>query len=164
MVTIRGLFRTQISKLSFFLKDLTLLAKSSISDIWEVLKPFDPSCPPPPPEKWNKGLYILYILNKITVTTENRSTVLHNLFLLDMSIFDDFITKNDPVKNKLLYGGGSTTSWPSLGIRRQNFEKFSVDSKSNILANFNLVLSTSLKISSDSKLGKGCSKIWSIQS
>ena len=46
-----------------------------------------------------KSLYILYILNKITLTTGNRSKVLHNLFLLDMSIFNDFVIKNDPVEN-----------------------------------------------------------------
>ena len=40
----------------------------------------------------------MYILNKITLTTENRSTVLHNLFLLDTSIFNDLVIKNDPVK------------------------------------------------------------------
>ena len=45
-----------------------------------------------------KHLYILYILNKITLITENRSTVLHNLFRLDMSIFNDLVIKNDLVK------------------------------------------------------------------
>ena len=29
---------------------------------------------------------------------KKRSTVLHNLFFLDMSIFNDLIIKNDPVK------------------------------------------------------------------
>ena len=43
-------------------------------------------------------MYILYILNKITLTSENGSTVLHNLFLLDMSIFNELVIKNDPVK------------------------------------------------------------------
>ena len=32
------------------------------------------------PEKGKKHLYIWYTLNKITLTTNNRSTVLHNLF------------------------------------------------------------------------------------
>ena len=45
-----------------------------------------------------KRLYILYILNKITVPTENTFTVLHNLFLLDMSIFNDLVIKVDTVK------------------------------------------------------------------
>ena len=41
--------------------------------------------------------------------------------------------------------GGSTASQTSLGTRRQNVftAKFSVDSKFNISANFNLVSSTS---------------------
>ena len=43
-------------------------------------------------------MYILYILNNKTLTTENRSTVLHNFFLLDMSIFNELINKSDPVK------------------------------------------------------------------
>ena len=43
-------------------------------------------------------MHILYILNKTTITTENRSTVLHNLFLLDMPIFNKFATNNDPVE------------------------------------------------------------------
>ena len=43
-------------------------------------------------------MYILYILNKITLTTENRSAVLHNNFLLDMSIFNELVIKNHPVK------------------------------------------------------------------
>ena len=38
------------------------------------------------------------MLNKITLTTENRFTVLHNLFLLDMSMFNDLVIKNSPVK------------------------------------------------------------------
>ena len=45
-----------------------------------------------------KRLYVLYILDKMILTTENRSTVLHNLFLLDMPIFSDLVTENDPVK------------------------------------------------------------------
>ena len=38
------------------------------------------------------------ILNKATLTTENRSTVLYNLFLLDMFMFNELVIKNDPVK------------------------------------------------------------------
>ena len=34
----------------------------------------------------------------VTLTTENMSTVLHNLFLLDISIFNDLVIKNDPIK------------------------------------------------------------------
>ena len=43
-------------------------------------------------------MYILYILNKIILTAENMSTVLRNLFLLDISIFSDLAIKNYPVK------------------------------------------------------------------
>ena len=38
------------------------------------------------------------MLNKISLTTENRFTVLHNLFLLDMSISNDLVIKGDPVQ------------------------------------------------------------------
>ena len=43
-------------------------------------------------------MYILYILNKIILTAENMSTVLHNFFLLGISIFGDLVIKNYPVK------------------------------------------------------------------
>ena len=70
-------------------------------------------------------MYVLYVLNEITLTTEIRSTVLHNLFLLDVSVFNVLVIKNDPVKkSKVLlsvYGGGSTISRPSLGTKRQKF-------------------------------------------
>ena len=62
-------------------------------------------------------------MNKITQATENRSTVLYSLFLLDMSMFNDLVIKNDlakKVKSVFFYGGGSTASRPSLGTRRQN--------------------------------------------
>ena len=45
-----------------------------------------------------KRWYILYILNKITLTTGNSSTALQNLFLVDMCIFNDLVIKKDPVK------------------------------------------------------------------
>ena len=41
----------------------------------------------PSPWKMKKRFYILHILNKITLITEIRSTVLHNLFLLDSMIW-----------------------------------------------------------------------------
>ena len=78
-------------------------------------------------------LHILYVLNK-TISNKspqvnnnrsnnirgnnNRSTVLHNMFSLDMSIFHEVVVKNDPVEKQhpfLIY------SRPSLGTRRQNF-------------------------------------------
>ena len=36
--------------------------------------------------------------DQTTLTTENRSTVLHDLFLLDMLIFNELVIKNDRVK------------------------------------------------------------------
>ena len=50
--------------------------------------------------------------------------MLYSLFLLDMSMFNDLVIKNDPVekvKSVFFYGGGSTASRPSLGTRRHNF-------------------------------------------
>ena len=43
-------------------------------------------------------MHILYILDKISLTTENCSTVLHNLFLLDMFVFNQLVIKNDLIK------------------------------------------------------------------
>ena len=108
--------------------------------------------PSPSPEKWKKEkqkrFYISYIFNKITLTTENSSTVLHNLFLLDMSMFNDLVIKNDPVKKQnpslLLWRGFNCITTKSWYKKTERFTaKFSVDRKFNILANFNLVLSTS---------------------
>ena len=59
-------------------------------------------------------MYILYMLKKTTLATENSSTVLHNLFVLNISTFNGLVIKNDP-------GRVSTASWPSLGNRRQKF-------------------------------------------
>ena len=62
--------------------------------------------------------------------------MLHNLFLLDMSMFNDLIIKNDYVKKKKIlhcfYGGNSTASRPSLDELREYkgglfTAKFSVD-------------------------------------
>ena len=38
------------------------------------------------------------VLNKTTLTAENRSKVLHNFFLQDISIFNELVTENDLVK------------------------------------------------------------------
>ena len=38
------------------------------------------------------------VLNKTTLITENRSKVLHNFFLQDISIFNELVTENDLVK------------------------------------------------------------------
>ena len=41
-------------------------------------------------------MYILYVTKQLT---ESRTrVVLHNLFLLDMSILNELVIKNDPVK------------------------------------------------------------------
>lgn len=40
----------------------------------------------------------MYILNKKSLTAENGSTVLHNLFLLNMSVFNELVIKKFPVK------------------------------------------------------------------
>ena len=134
MVTISGLFRTQISKTNFF-KRINSFQQKAPSQMFErfwiylwcrSLKYCNfKTSNLPSPWKMKKRLYILYILNKITLTTEIRSTVLHNLFLLDVSVFNVLVIKNDPVKkSKVLlsvYGGGSTISRPSLGTKRQKF-------------------------------------------
>ena len=109
MVTIRGLFRTQISKMIYFLKRLNSFQQKAPSQMFQrfwiclwyrSLKycNFKTSNIPPPEKRKKKLLYIFYILNKIILTAENMSTVLHNLFLLDMSIFNDLVITNDPVK------------------------------------------------------------------
>ena len=85
-------------------------------------------------------LYILYIMNKITVTTENRSTVLHHLLLLDMSRkTKSFFVLMEGVQlhhDQVLVLEDRTFHCRVLSrlYRNSNF---------NILANFNLVLSTS---------------------
>ena len=38
------------------------------------------------------------MLKKTTLATENSSTVLHNLFVLNTSTFNGLVIKNDPVK------------------------------------------------------------------
>ena len=99
-------------------------------------------------------MYILYILNKITLTTENRSTVLHNLFLLDMFIFNELVIKIDPVKKATSFfvfmDSVQLSHDQALVLEDRIFHCIALsrlyrDSKFNILVNFNLVLSTSLK-------------------
>ena len=51
----------------------------------------------PSPKNLKMFLYFVHI-EKITLTTENRSAVLQNLLFLDMSVFNELITENDPVK------------------------------------------------------------------
>ena len=84
-------------------------------------------------------LYILYIMNKITVTTENRSTVLHHLLLLDMSRKTKFFF--------VLMEGVQLHHDQVLVLEDRTFHcKVLSRQKFNILANFNLVLSTSFMV------------------
>ena len=65
------------------------------------------------------------MLNKITLTTENRSTVLHTVFLLDMSIFNDLVIKNDPLKEAKFFfvfmEGVQLHHYQVLVLEEQNF-------------------------------------------
>ena len=47
-------------------------------------------------------VHFVYI-EKTTLTTENRSPVLHILFLLDIPTFNKLVIKNDPVKKATLF-------------------------------------------------------------
>ena len=103
--------------------------------------------PPPPPYPWKmkKSSYILYNL--------------HNLFLLNMSISNDLVIKNDLFKKKnpslfLWRGFNCITTKPWYYKTKLFTAKFSVDSKFNILANLNLVLPTSRKFSVSRSLVK----------
>ena len=96
-----------------------------------------------------KHLHVLYILNKITLTTENTSTVLHNLFLLDMSIFNDLVIKSYPVKkatSSFVFMEGVQLPHDKVLVLEDGTFHCSRNSKFNILANFNLALLTSSKI------------------
>ena len=95
-----------------------------------------------------KHLHILYILNKITLTTENTSTVLHNLFLLDMSIFNDLVIKNYSVKkatSSFVFMEGVHLPHDKVLVLEDRTFHCNRNSKFNILSNFNLVLLTSTK-------------------
>ena len=94
----------------------------------------------------------MYILNKITLTTENRSTVLRNLFLLDMSILNELAIKNYPAKkpqHSLFLWSGIQPPHDRVLVQEDETFRSKVlrrlyrISKFNILANSNLVLSTS---------------------
>ena len=65
--------------------------------------------------------------------------MLHNLFLQNISVFNDLVIKGNPLKSKIFicFYGGCLTALQLFTA------KFSVDSKFNILANFNLVLTNS---------------------
>ena len=96
-----------------------------------------------------KHLHILYVLNKITLTTENRFTVLHNLFLLDMSIFNDLVIKNYPVKkatSSFVFMEGVQLPHDKVLVLEYRTFHCNCNSKFTILVNFNLVLLTPSKI------------------
>ena len=99
-----------------------------------------------------KRFYILEVLIKTILTTENRSTVLHNVFLLVMSIFNEIVIKNDPVKKTTpflcFYGRAQLPHDQVLGLENRTFHhkilsKLYCNSKFNISVNFKFVLSTS---------------------
>ena len=86
------------------------------------------------------------------LATENRSTVLHNLFLVDMSIFSEFIIKNDPVKKAtsfLVFMKGVQLLHDQVLVLEDKtfhckvFIRLYPNNRFNILANFDLVVSTS---------------------
>ena len=95
------------------------------------------------PWKIKKHLYILYMLNKITLTTENRSTVLHKLFLALSE------------KSKILlcfYGGSSTVSTA----------KFSIDFIVTANLIFWQILTLFGQIHKNLRVSQSLEKIWSI--
>ena len=78
--------------------------------------------------------------------------MLHNLFLLDISIFNELVIKNDPVKKATSFfvfmEGIQLPRDQVLVLEDRIFyckvlNRLYRNSKLNILANFNLVLSTS---------------------
>ena len=140
MVTVRGLFRAQISKVNLFLKRLNGFQQKAPSQMFEKVLHM------PLTQK-------LRILNKITLTTENGSTMLHNLFLLDMYMFNELVIKNDLVKKVTSFfvfmQGGQLSHDQVLVLEEDRHFHCKVlnrlyrNSKFNILTNFNLVLPTS---------------------
>ena len=88
------------------------------------------------------------------LTTENRSSVLYNLFLLDISICNNLVIKNNPVKKAksffVFHEGVSLHHDPGLVLKDRNFRckvlcRVYRNNKLNILENLNLVFSTSNK-------------------
>ena len=86
------------------------------------------------------------------LAAENRSTVLHNLFSVDMSMFSEFVIKNDPVKKAtsfFVFMKGVQLLHDQLLVLEDKtfhckvFIKLYPNNRFNILANFDLVLSTS---------------------
>ena len=80
--------------------------------------------------------------------------MLHNLSLPDMSIFNELVIKNDPVKKATSFfifmegvqlPHGQVLVLEDRGFYRKVFRKLYRNGKFNILVNFNVVLSFSLK-------------------
>ena len=95
-------------------------------------------------------VHFVYI-EKTTLTTENRSPVLHILFLLDIPTFNKLVTKNDPVKKATLFfvfmegvqlPHGQALVLEDRTLHRKLLSKLCRNSKFNILVNFNFTLST----------------------
>ena len=100
-------------------------------------------------------LYCFYILSKITLTTANRSKVLHNFLLLDMSVFNEIVIKNVPVKKSItilcFHARVHLPDGKVLVLGDRNFyvkvlSKLHHNRNFNILVKFNFVLPTSKKI------------------
>ena len=92
----------------------------------------------------------MYILNKATLTAENRSTVLHNLFLLDMYIFSKLAIENDHLKKATRFfifmkwvqlPHGQIMVLEDKSFHHKVLSKLYRNSKFNVLVNFHFVLS-----------------------
>ena len=88
------------------------------------------------------------------LTTENRSSVLYNLFLLDISICNNLVIKNNPVKKVksffvfkegVLLHHDQVLVLEDRNFRCKVLSRLYRNSKFNILENLNLVFSTSYK-------------------
>ena len=91
-------------------------------------------------------------MNKTTLTTEIRSTVLYNLFLLDMSKFNELVIKNGPVKKatpffvfieEVQLPHDQVLVLEDITFHRKVLIKLSRNSKLIILPKLNSVLSNS---------------------
>ena len=79
--------------------------------------------------------------------------MLHNLFLLDISSFNELVSKNDPVKKATPFfvfmeevqQSHSRLVLEDRTSHRKVLSKLYCNSKFNILVNFNFALSTSQK-------------------
>ena len=102
-----------------------------------------------------KVFVVYFVLNKTTVATEIRSTMLQNLSLLNIPIINELVIKNDPVEKaapfSVLMKGvhlphGQVLVLEDKSFYRKVLLKLYCNSKFKILVNFNYILSTSQKI------------------